>query len=317
MIRSAIATETGALVALGEATGIFGAGEADALLRGTLDALHAGDLGKGHEVRVWADPADGAPGGWVYFGPRDGEEHAWELYWIGVAPVRHGQGIGDALMRFVERHVAAAGGTVLTIETSSLPALERARRFYRRGGYAVRSVSPNHYGDGDDRVTFVKTLKAEDDERTPIAFVRAEAHHLIELVALVDAYYTFDGIAFDAESVRRGLTVLLTDSSYGGAWLIRDRSETAGYFVLTYGFDIEFGGRQATLTELYLRPESRGRGLGQDALRFIEAHLRAAGIGAYELQVDRDNARARAFYAAAGFEVHDRIPLSKRVPARE
>ena len=148
------------------------------------------------------------------------------------------------------------------------------------------------------------------------AFRRAGAHDLPELTALVKAYYAFDGIPFDAESIERGLVTLLEDPSVGGAWLIREADDTVGFFVLTYGFELELGGRQATVTELYLRPESRGRGVGSETLTFIEEHLRVAGIGAYELHVERENEAARAFSAAAGFEKHDRIPLSKRIPSR-
>jgi len=157
--------------------------------------------------------------------------------------------------------------------------------------------------------------KVDDDRVGNVAFVRAALHHLQELSALVETYYSFDGIAFVAASARRGLTALLADRSIGGAWLIRQNHETVGYFVLTYGFDIEFGGRQATVTELYIRAESRGLGIGSSALKFVEQHLREVGIGAYELQVERGNAGARAFYATAGFVEHDRIPLSKRVPS--
>ena len=157
MIRSALDSETNALVALGESTGIFGPGETNALLRDTLDALHAGRLGAGHEVRVWADTPDGLPAGWVYFAPRDAAD-AWDLWWIGVAPARQGQGIGDALLRFVEAHVIRAGGRTLFIDTSSLPSLERARSFYADRGYAIDAVVTNHYGEGADKVVFMKTL---------------------------------------------------------------------------------------------------------------------------------------------------------------
>ena len=158
MIRGPRATETGHLVAIGESTGIFGPGEADALLRATLDTFHEGGLGSGHEVRVWADPADDTSAGWVYFAPHDPVEGVWQLWWIGVTPARHGQGIGDDLLRFVEEHVARAGGRALTIETSSLPPLERARRFYADRGYTLRDVTADAYGPGDDKLTLVRTL---------------------------------------------------------------------------------------------------------------------------------------------------------------
>jgi ribosomal protein S18 acetylase RimI-like enzyme len=164
MIRLPLHGETDALVALGDSTGIFGSGEADALLRDTLRAFHTGKLGGGHEVRVWADPVTDEPSGWVYFAPHDGEPGTWELYWIGVAPARHGRGIGDALLRFVEEQVEAAGGASLTIETSSSPQLARARRFYEERGYTVRVVTKDHYGRGEDKLTFMKTTPTASGE---------------------------------------------------------------------------------------------------------------------------------------------------------
>lgn len=82
----------------------------------------------------------------------------WDLWWIGVAPQRHGQGIGDELLRFVEDQVRAARGRVLIIETSSLPKLERTRSFYMKRGYAFCGQVPDFYADGDDKVLFAKRL---------------------------------------------------------------------------------------------------------------------------------------------------------------
>jgi GNAT superfamily N-acetyltransferase len=149
----------------------------------------------------------------------------------------------------------------------------------------------------------------------PARFTPARADTLEALLALAREYYDFDGIPFDEAELRRGLAELLTDASLGGAWIIRRGDEAVGYFVLTYGFDLELGGRQATVTELYLRPHARRQGIGSCALAFVEDHLRQVGIGAYELHVERDNAEARAFYARMGLEPHDRIPLSKRLIA--
>ncbi|MGA7121918.1 MAG: GNAT family N-acetyltransferase [Polyangiaceae bacterium] len=148
---------------------------------------------------------------------------------------------------------------------------------------------------------------------TTFQIQQAQRTDLETVLGFVRAYYEHDGIAFDAKAVRRGLGELLADASIGGAWLVSTAEAVVGYFVLTYGFDLEFGGRQATVTELYVAPEHRRRGAGAAALRFAEGLLRQRGIGTLELQVGRGNAAARAFYAALGFEQHARIPLSKRI----
>jgi GNAT superfamily N-acetyltransferase len=147
----------------------------------------------------------------------------------------------------------------------------------------------------------------------PVRFERATAVDASTLLALAREYYDYDAIPFDEAAMGQGFAHLLADAALGGAWSIRRGHDVVGYFVVTYGFDLEFGGRQATVTELYLRPEARRGGIGTAAIRHIEEHLRGLGIGAYELQVERDNSEARAFYARVGFQAHDRIPMSKRI----
>ncbi|MFO0950195.1 MAG: GNAT family N-acetyltransferase [Isosphaeraceae bacterium] len=160
MIRPAVEEETPALVALGEATGIFGPGEAEGLLGGVLNALHAGQLGQGHQAHVWVESPGATPAGWVYFAPTPNAEGIWDLWWIGAAPARQGQGVGSELLGFVEDHAREAGGRLLLIETSSQPALEPTRRFYARRGYVECGRVPDFYGEGDAKVIFVKRLRS-------------------------------------------------------------------------------------------------------------------------------------------------------------
>ncbi len=136
------------------------------------------------------------------------------------------------------------------------------------------------------------------------------------LLPLIRAYYEHDAIPFDADATRRGLDELLADARLGGAWLILDGELPIGYFVMTFGFDLEFGGRQATVTELYVISERRRLGVGTAVLRFVEDTLLELGIGAFELQVKIDNHAARAFYRAFGMQEHARVPLSKRIASR-
>lgn len=133
------------------------------------------------------------------------------------------------------------------------------------------------------------------------------------ILPLIRSYYDFDKIPFDEATIRRAVGELLADASLGEAWLLRDGKASVGYFVLTFGFDLEFGGRQATLTDLYVAPSHRRRGLASEAIHLAENVLAKRGIGALELQVERDNAEAFAFYRRLGFEEHDRAPLSKRI----
>ncbi|HEX4644415.1 MAG TPA: GNAT family N-acetyltransferase [Verrucomicrobiae bacterium] len=126
-------------------------------------------------------------------------------------------------------------------------------------------------------------------------------------------YYKYDGIAFDSEIVRPALRVLLKNKSLGKAWFIQRDGRPVGYAVATFGFDHEFGGRMATVTDLYLEPRHRRKGLGRKTLEHVADFCRRAGVRGLELQAERDKTEARAFYKRCGFVATDRIPMNKRL----
>jgi GNAT superfamily N-acetyltransferase len=148
-------------------------------------------------------------------------------------------------------------------------------------------------------------------------FVRADIPTVNVLLGFIARYYAFDGIAFDAARIRRGLLELIAAPTLGSAWLIRVGDEFVGHFILSFGFDLEFGGRQATLTDLFLDENVRRQGLGQATFAFIEQTLGTLGILALELQVERDNLEAQQFYRQVGMRPHDRIPMSKSLPTAD
>jgi ribosomal protein S18 acetylase RimI-like enzyme len=143
----------------------------------------------------------------------------------------------------------------------------------------------------------------------------ADVTDLEALLKFVKAYYEFDEIPYRTGRIRAALRILLKDSSLGRVWIIRYGHKAAGHAILTFGYDLEFNGRQATITELFIAPEYRSRGLGGKMVELIEETCRQMGIGALELQVERDNVRAQSLYRKLGFRAHDRIPMSKMLRA--
>lgn len=124
-------------------------------------------------------------------------------------------------------------------------------------------------------------------------------------------FYAVEHLKFDEEVARRALRQILSHESFGRVHLVSVGGEVAGYVVLTFGFSLEFHGRDALIDELYLRESFRGRGLGKASLLFVEEVCREEGIKALHLEVDRVNARAQAVYRQAGYRDHDRYLLTK------
>jgi len=143
----------------------------------------------------------------------------------------------------------------------------------------------------------------------------ATAEDAGKLLKMMRAYYRFDRMPFDRKTIASGLSELLNDHALGRAWLILKGHRPVGYLLFTFGFDLEFGGRQATITDLYIDPHHRSRGIGRKVLMEVEAFGRSCGVKALELQVTSKNALALAFYQRVGFVAHERIPMSKRIGA--
>jgi GNAT superfamily N-acetyltransferase len=123
------------------------------------------------------------------------------------------------------------------------------------------------------------------------------------LLKFVTEYYRFDKIPFDKKSLSKGLDTMLRNVSQGQAWLMESHHKPVGYAVLTYNFDLEYGGVEGMLTDLYVSKRFRNRGIGSLALYEIEDFCRERGIRAIEVQVLNRNRAAETFYRKAGFSL--------------
>jgi ribosomal protein S18 acetylase RimI-like enzyme len=133
------------------------------------------------------------------------------------------------------------------------------------------------------------------------------------IVPLMRDFCAEDGHPFDEAKARAALEGLLHDAREGRAFVVEEDGALAGYLVVTFGYSIEFRGRDAFVDELYLVPAHRGRGLGREALHVAEACCREAGAHALHLEVGRDNARAQRLYRSWGFGDRSSYLMSKEL----
>lgn len=158
-------------------------------------------------------------------------------------------------------------------------------------------------------------MSEEGQQLEARAAVAADVPMLLESMA---DFNRLEGISFDPAAIEAPLRVLLADPTLGLVRLLHDRGgQLAGYFVLSWGFDLEWGGRDAFLTELYLVPAQRGRGLGAEVMAFVEDAALAGGARALHLAVRHENAAARRVYERAGFEAPKRLLMTKKLPDPE
>jgi ribosomal protein S18 acetylase RimI-like enzyme len=97
--------------------------------------------------------------GFTIFGPIPFTEESYDIYWIVVDKLFHGQKIGSSLLQATESKIKMLGGKRVYIETSSTESYKPTRYFYRSRGYKKEAVLNNFYREGDSKVIFLKIIE--------------------------------------------------------------------------------------------------------------------------------------------------------------
>jgi ribosomal protein S18 acetylase RimI-like enzyme len=95
------------------------------------------------------------------------------------------------------------------------------------------------------------------------------------------------------EGTRAGIDTAVNS---GSAVLAEEHGE-----VLGFACGVMRGRRLGDLTELYVRPNARGRGIARELVGAVVSELRGRGAAFVTGGVGPDNAAARSFYENAGF----------------
>jgi GNAT superfamily N-acetyltransferase len=126
-------------------------------------------------------------------------------------------------------------------------------------------------------------------------------------------FYAESGYPLNRQRAEAAFSDLLADPRLGRVWLIEAQGRPVGYVVLTLGYSLEYGGRDAFVDDLFIREGFRGQGLGTAALEIVRTACTELGARALHLEVGRDNDPAKALYRRAGFVDTDRQLLTLRL----
>ena len=147
---------------------------------------------------------------------------------------------------------------------------------------------------------------------------RSDIPHLVDLM---HEFYAESSYALDRAWAAASFERLLGNESMGAAWLARRGEDAAGYVVLTLKHSMEFGGADAFVDDLFVRPDSRRQGVGTALLSALFEHCREAEAAAVHVELGADNAPALALYRRFGFAKRDRevltAHLGKHVPVHQ
>jgi len=140
---------------------------------------------------------------------------------------------------------------------------------------------------------------------------RATAADIDAILPHMEVFNVEEHIDFTRDKGRRALGQLVRHPEWGFVLLAEVDADVVGYALVAYGFDIEFGGRDAFLCELFVARDHRGKGLGRALLEVAEAAAKDGDVAALHLLVRHENVRAKGLYERSGFVVDPRPLMTK------
>ena len=136
------------------------------------------------------------------------------------------------------------------------------------------------------------------------------------LVELMWEFYAEANYALDATWAAETFSTVMRDDSRGMAWIMSEENRPIGYVVLTFRLSMEFGGSDAFIDDLFVRPEYRRHGAGRAALTAAFDESRRRGVLAMHVETADDNVAAKALYGGFGLEDRKRLLLTAKLTAR-
>jgi ribosomal protein S18 acetylase RimI-like enzyme len=115
---------------------------------------------------------------------------------------------------------------------------------------------------------------------------------------------------FGERVVRKNLSELLHNPSFGLIYLVREEQTPIGYLVICFDFSLEYRGKGAWVDELFVEPSHRGQGIGTRLLDLAESVSREHHAQFLHLEVNHNNP-AIELYRRRGFIDHQRYLMSK------
>lgn len=139
----------------------------------------------------------------------------------------------------------------------------------------------------------------------------ATPEDLPRIAPMVASFHAETGLTTPEAERNAALELLFSGEVQAAAWMIGPRRAPVGYIVVSFGFSIELGGRDAFIDEFFLRNAVRGRGMGTQVLQTLLPMLRDMGVRAVHLETGGDGDRV-ALYKRSGFALRDGYCLMTR-----
>ena len=133
------------------------------------------------------------------------------------------------------------------------------------------------------------------------------------ITQMMQDFYAIDNYPMDVEVAKTLFQEFISNEHLGKSWLIYSENEIVGYIILTFIFSFEYGGKIAFVDELFIKETERGKGIGKEAIQFIQKEVPKLSLKLLYLEVEPHNENAQKLYLAHDFELHNRKLMKYKV----
>jgi ribosomal protein S18 acetylase RimI-like enzyme len=146
-----------------------------------------------------------------------------------------------------------------------------------------------------------------------ITFKPLEIRDISTITQMMQDFYAIDNYPMDIEESKKLFQEFISNEHYGKSWLIYSEKEIIGYIILTFIFSFEYGGKIAFVDELFIKETARGKGIGKEAIQFIQREVPKLSLKLLYLEVEPHNENAQKLYLAHDFELHNRKLMKYKI----
>ena len=144
-------------------------------------------------------------------------------------------------------------------------------------------------------------------------FKTLEISDIEVITQMMQDFYAIDNYPMDVEVAKKLFQEFISNEHLGKSWLIYSENEIVGYIILTFIFSFEYGGKIAFVDELFIKETARGKGIGKEAIQFIQREVPKLSLKLLYLEVEPHNENAQKLYLAHDFEFHNRKLMKYKV----
>lgn len=146
-----------------------------------------------------------------------------------------------------------------------------------------------------------------------ISFKPLEIADISIITQMMQDFYAIDNYPMDVEVAKTLFQEFISNEHLGKSWLMYSKNEIVGYIILTFIFSFEYGGKIAFVDELFIKETARGKGIGKEAIQFIQREVPKLSLKLLYLEVEPHNENAQKLYLAHDFELHNRKLMKYKV----